>query len=193
MSSSHEVLQKLLRSPKPRKKSDLLNRREYNQLVSITFEEFLAENFTDDQLGKLCAAEWEQLQFHYTELEKKSERNRKKIRAKAKAKVHKGPPRVRNVPATVSATSIIRSVEVPAEVPEVISSAGDPVLESIENAIEQEDRGRRGEDQQIDELNISLDRIDLSRTMAPSHLLLEEPNVPVVPTLPHEPPEPEPV
>ncbi|XP_038106888.1 calphotin-like [Culex quinquefasciatus] len=165
MSTARDILQKLLRSPKPRKKSDLLNQREYNLLAATSFEQFLAENFNEDQLGKLCAAEMEQLHFHYTELEKKSERTRKKIREKA-SKGTKGPARVvvRNVPAaTVSASSIVRAV--PQEVV--------PEVENVENTAEGDGRG----EVQVEELNVSLGRIDLSRAMAPPELLLEEPEV----------------
>lgn len=138
---------------------------------ATSFEQFLAENFNEDQLGKLCAAEMEQLHFHYTELEKKSERTRKKIREKA-SKGTKGPTRVvvRNVPAaTVSASSIVRAV--PQEVV--------PEVENVENAAEGDGHGEI----QVEELNVSLERIDLSRAMAPPELLLEEPEVVPLPEL----------
>ncbi|XP_058826503.1 uncharacterized protein LOC131686253 isoform X2 [Topomyia yanbarensis] len=161
--------------PKPTRKTDILNDREFKRLVSTTHEDYLAQNYNCSQLNKLCSSEKDHLQIYYEYLEKRIERNQKRIRSKHTKK---------------SPTVIIRNIPAPEEIPvegaappvAEVSDAGRslPVVEDVEIGIvrnpndEQSPKGVRDIEQNLEDLNVSLAQVELSQVMPPKELLIED-------------------
>ncbi|XP_055615303.1 uncharacterized protein LOC129761593 [Toxorhynchites rutilus septentrionalis] len=167
--SSEDVLNKLIRAPKRPKISDLLTDKEYGLLRATSFEKFLSHNFNADTLNKLCSSEKEQLLEYYNDLEKKFERNKKRIFRKVGGPTLSSEPKivVRNVPAPNVAEPLQLAI------PPIQSAEEEERLQSVIQNIE----GMMiPEEPPIGDLNVSMP-IPLSQVMAPKELLIEEPIV----------------
>ncbi|XP_058455042.1 uncharacterized protein LOC131432653 [Malaya genurostris] len=175
MSCPRDILKKLMYKPKPSKKSDVLTDREYKRLAATSFEDYLAQNYNCSQLNRLCSSERDHLQIYYEYLEKRVERNQKRIRNKRTKK----PPAVivRNVPATSGIPPVCVDVPI-VTVSEGIDGRLLPTLEDFENVLrepnEQTERHMQDSIPNEKDLDTSSPEIELYQVMAPKELLIEE-------------------
>ncbi|XP_055547932.1 uncharacterized protein LOC129731723 isoform X2 [Wyeomyia smithii] len=174
MSSFRAACDKLLHNSKPAKKTDLLTEREYQQIASTSHDEFLAENYSCSQLNKLCTAEKEHLILHYNHLEKRVERNQRKIR-----KIYSTKPAIKKKdPVQTDVSAPIRPI-VDEQERDIIATT-EEVVTITEPEVNVETPVPEPLELEHDTENTALANIELSQVMPPKEFLKTEPSPPIL-------------